>query len=78
MLSQLQERWHAHANHLDGWRRVLVPAQVRDGPGHVSQERDGDPRSCESEQGFNDPTLDHKVAQHGSVAGNVAQSPDSL
>lgn len=78
MLSQPQESRHAHANHLDGWRRVLVPAQVRDRPGNVSQEGDGDPGASESQQGFHDPTLDHKVTQHWPVAGNVAQGPHSL
>ena len=39
MVDQLGERWQTLLHHLERWGRVLVPAEVGDGPGHVAQER---------------------------------------
>ena len=42
MLNQLPDGRHAHPHDLNGRAGVLVPAEVRDGPGYVSQEGNSD------------------------------------
>ena len=41
VLDKLSEYWETLLHYVEWWRRVLVPAQVGDGPGHVPQEGGG-------------------------------------
>ena len=79
MLNELLDGGHAHPDHLDGRRRVLVPAQVRDGPGDVPQERDWNVRRVgQVEERLGDAALDDEVSHGWTIAGDVAQGPHGL
>ncbi len=37
-MGQLKQGGHTHPHHLNGQRRIFVPAEVGDGPGHSAKE----------------------------------------
>lgn len=56
----------------DGGRRVLIPAQVDNDPGHVAKERDGDVGLDEREKRRDDAHIDDIVTKLWSVTDDVA------
>ncbi len=38
VLGELEQSGHTHPHHLDERRRIFVPAEVGDSPGHVAKE----------------------------------------
>ena len=59
-------------------RRILVAAQVGQGPRDVAQEGVGRVGVDEREERLDDAALDDQVAELGAVAGDVAQRPHGL
>ena len=78
MLNELLDGRHAHPDHLDGGRRVLVPAQVGDGPGDVPQEGDWYLRVGLVEEMLGDDALDSDVPHGRTLADDVAQGQQAL
>ena len=78
VLDQLGQDGEALLHHLEGRARVLVAAQVGDGPGHVAEERGRGLGVDEGDQRLDHAVVDDEVPHGGPVTGDVAQGPHGL
>ena len=78
LLNELSERGKTSSDGGIGRRRVLVAAEIGDGPSHVSYEPVGSIRVEKGEEGIEDATVDNRISQLGTIARDITQSPHSL
>merc|ERR1719412_3016294 len=78
MLNQLGKAGKALLDNFKRWRGVLVPAQVRDCPGHVPQESSGGVGLDQSQQRLDNAVVDHVVSHDRSISRNVPKRPNGL
>lgn len=57
---------------------ILVPAQVGDGPGHVTQEGGRGVWLDQTEKGSDHSVVNDKVSESSSVSRDISQRPNSL